>query len=60
METLTLTPAEVENLRRLVSELFSLMAADEDGVLLDVYDSVAVAAEILGLGPELESFEDNL
>jgi hypothetical protein len=60
MKTLTLSPAETENLRNLVRNVFTLMDSDEDGILLDLYDPAATAAEILGIASEVTDHEGSV
>ena len=49
MKTVTLSPAEYTRLRELVEIAQSLIEEDQEGILVDLYEPVEVAAEILGL-----------
>jgi len=49
---LTLTPAELRNLQELVMVAQSLIYEDQEGVMVDLYELVEIAAEILEINNE--------
>jgi UDP-N-acetylmuramate-alanine ligase len=51
-KSVTLSPAEYTRLREFVEEVQALIASDEEGFMVDVYESTETAAEILGLKQE--------
>lgn len=58
MKSVTLSPAEYTRLREFVEDVISLLKYDVEGVMLDLVDSSAVAAEILGIKQEEKVEED--
>jgi hypothetical protein len=57
---LTLTPAELRNLQELVMVAQSLIDEDQEGTMVDLYELVEVAAEILEIKQEEQDDDDSL